>query len=954
MMQALFVDDSGGAQMSNSTHVQAVLLDELGAPQGPAGRAEGYCGSSERGSQGYVGVRAVMHAGVVLWEAFLPLSADEHTDRVLGGFASARLAARAFDVLLIQELERQLRAVSGREAIAQRAQLETSARSMCNFPEDLDATRDILHVTEVQQPGGARVPAFRPCDSAGPSTYSSDGNETRKIVGCFRAVLNGESSPNALFWDILGQVVQRGTVEYLRQICDKYVQSPEQRELFLNYLDEGVLNDRFPADKVNVIMKFLSQSSAPQSEGGRRMVDEGDRSLATCQAGENSMMIDVEGQRRPDAHTSKVLTAVCNVYHVVADDATQGEGEGGGEGEGEARVASADVVHGVRAEAVAMDCEHEDLADDGDARRDAAVRRPSFAEIPARAQGQLEGDPIPIRSEAQHDATLVTGGGGRAGAMEDGTGAQKEAPADREAAPHADLGGQGPNAGAAAAEAAPSFVQGPGAQEDETARTGTSGGGTGSRVVDRVVEERMAGSQEDDCCAEEGRSDRHEDRHVEEENGPDDPEACAEVGKREGAKREGGQREHGDVTEGDVPVAAKVQGSVVVRIAGAEPVEGTGATVQGNTPSVSAEVCEVKGKMETETVTNAEDAVATMVKTAGQGTVEASWTSLASFDSPCAEGDRLAATTEEGTVEEGAGRSTAETNTVFGKTEDGTARGPLLTPLQTTEETGRAERVIACKREEGMIQAKEEQCGPGGQERAKLAARQRKAEKQKKKADMMARFLSLKTELEEAFKSGNANMDEDGAGRGMKTLESMATLVLECSSELDLMQTKWRLMQRDATKGIADVRMQEARTAATTALALKTHIQTLTLQYISVCEQYTQALQQMCDSGDGEEGVDGADAGADARADALCEEKRRLQTLLTEVFYVYIPILHTLSHTQRERERERDAHISYTLYLYIYVVYLSSIYIEYIRYGCVCLCVSVCVSVCVCVRETRR
>ena len=154
MMQALFVDDSGGAQMSNSTHVQAVLLDELGAPQGPAGRAEGYCGSSERGSQGYVGVRAVMHAGVVLWEAFLPLSADEHTDRVLGGFASARLAARAFDVLLIQELERQLRAVSGREAIAQRAQLETSARSMCNFPEDLDATRDILHVTEVQQPGG--------------------------------------------------------------------------------------------------------------------------------------------------------------------------------------------------------------------------------------------------------------------------------------------------------------------------------------------------------------------------------------------------------------------------------------------------------------------------------------------------------------------------------------------------------------------------------------------------------------------------------------------------------------------------------------------------------------------------------------------------------------------------------------------------------------------------------
>ena len=432
---------------------------------------------------------------------------------------------------------------------------------------------------------------------------------------------------------------------------------------------------------------------------------------------------------------------------------------------------------------------------------------------------------------------------------------------------------------------------GPEVQEDETARAGTSRGGTGNTEVEagRVT------SQEDDSRAGEGRTDRQEHvvrdidkilglcdivRDVGKESGPGDrEEACAEMGERD-------TREHACVTEGDA--TAQVQGGVEesgVQAAGAETVEATDATVEGAAPFISADMGEVKGKMEVVTVTSAGDGVATTVNTAGEWTVDAHETP---FDSSCGERDRLVVATQEGTVEEGVGTSAAETSTVCGKTRDGTEKVPFSTPLQTKEEAGRGESLLACKREEGVIKAKEEQSGPGGRERgsgagqrqAKLEARQKALEqKQKKKMDMMANFHALKTELEEAFQSANASMDEESAERAMEILESITKLVHECSNELDLIQTKWRLMQRDATTSIPDVKVQASRTAATMALELKTSIQTLTQQYIAVCEQYTQALQQMCVSGDGEESSDGADA----KADALCEEKRRLQTLLTKV-----------------------------------------------------------------------
>ena len=127
------------------------------APQGFAGGMGGGGGATERDIQEYNGVRAVGRAGGVSWEAFLSLSTEDNTERVLRGFASARLAARAFDVLVIQQLERKLRALSAsseNDLASRRANLETHARRMCNFPEHFDAARDILHVTEVQQ--GAR------------------------------------------------------------------------------------------------------------------------------------------------------------------------------------------------------------------------------------------------------------------------------------------------------------------------------------------------------------------------------------------------------------------------------------------------------------------------------------------------------------------------------------------------------------------------------------------------------------------------------------------------------------------------------------------------------------------------------------------------------------------------------------------------------------------------------
>ena len=82
------------------------------------------------------------------------MSTEDNVERVIRGFASARLAARAFDVLVIQELERKLRAASAsskNEPASQRARIEAHARSIFNFPEHFDAARDILHATEVQQ-----------------------------------------------------------------------------------------------------------------------------------------------------------------------------------------------------------------------------------------------------------------------------------------------------------------------------------------------------------------------------------------------------------------------------------------------------------------------------------------------------------------------------------------------------------------------------------------------------------------------------------------------------------------------------------------------------------------------------------------------------------------------------------------------------------------------------------
>jgi len=410
--------------------VQAVLLDESGAPQGFAGGMGGGGGATERDIQEYNGVRAVGRAGGVSWEAFLSLSTEDNTERVLRGFASARLAARAFDVLVIQQLERKLRAVSAsseNDLASRRANLETHARRMCNFPEHFDAARDILHVTEVQQgarglatsvsglPAASMRPAVlaRPDDArtgvGGSGLSSCSSEDKRKVVACFRAVLNGESQPNALFWDVMRRVVVFASPDSQRQHLEVLVQTPQQRANFLQYLDESILNDRLPADKVNVIRQIFSQSSAWKPEGGGCSVDEGDRSPVACDAGESRMAIDAEGPRGPEARSTG-FRAVCNVYHVeVADDETQGEGEGNEEG-------------GI------------------------------------------------IRAETQQDATLVADGEGRIGAMEDGADVEEEAPADRESTAHGDLDGAGPHD--AATEAALSALQGEGAREDAQDRGG--------------------------------------------------------------------------------------------------------------------------------------------------------------------------------------------------------------------------------------------------------------------------------------------------------------------------------------------------------------------------------------------------------------------------------------------------------------------------------------------------
>lgn len=62
---------------------------------------------------------------------------------------------------------------------------------------------------------------------------------------------------NALFWDIIRQGVVCGSPDSQRQRLEMHVQTQQQQERFLQYLDESVLKEHLPADKVNVMRQIL-------------------------------------------------------------------------------------------------------------------------------------------------------------------------------------------------------------------------------------------------------------------------------------------------------------------------------------------------------------------------------------------------------------------------------------------------------------------------------------------------------------------------------------------------------------------------------------------------------------------------------------------------------------------------------------------------------------------------